>query len=137
MGLPAKHRRMLAAIERSLRQSDPRLTALFAVFARLTYHEEIPPIEQVRRRAEVLFLRVRRRLMTGAAWLRVKPAGWVKAAVFFPLAFALVAASFAVGPKTSSATRCSRTPAAAGPAGNTALARSCGPSPMMPVFFGK
>jgi hypothetical protein len=35
MGLPARQRRILETIENSLRHSDPRLIALFAVFSRL------------------------------------------------------------------------------------------------------
>ena len=48
MGLPARQRRVLDRIESTLRGSDPRLAALYAIFSRLTRDEEMPRIEQVR-----------------------------------------------------------------------------------------
>jgi hypothetical protein len=48
MGLPARQRRVLYRIEGTLRGSDPRLAALYAIFSRLTRDEEMPRIEQVR-----------------------------------------------------------------------------------------
>ena len=50
MSLPARQQRMLNRIDRMLRDSDPRLVALFTIFTRLTWDEEIPRIEQVRAR---------------------------------------------------------------------------------------
>jgi hypothetical protein len=48
MGLPVRQRRVLDRIECTLRGSDPRLAALYAIFSRLTRDEEMPRIEQVR-----------------------------------------------------------------------------------------
>ena len=50
MSLPASQQRMLNRIDRMLRDSDPRLVALFAIFTRLTWDEEMPRIEQIRAR---------------------------------------------------------------------------------------
>ena len=50
MSLPASQQRMLDRIDRMLRDSDPRLAALFAIFTRLTWDEEMPRIEQIRAR---------------------------------------------------------------------------------------
>jgi hypothetical protein len=50
MSLPASEERTLTAIERSLLSRDPRLKSLFAIFTRLTWHEAMPAVEQLRRR---------------------------------------------------------------------------------------
>jgi hypothetical protein len=40
--------RILTEIRRALRRSDPRLVARFAMFTRLTQHEEMPRVERIR-----------------------------------------------------------------------------------------
>ena len=50
MSLPASQQRVLNRIDRMLRDSDPRLVALFSIFTRLTWEEEMPRIEEVRAR---------------------------------------------------------------------------------------
>ena len=50
MSLPAAEERALTGIEQALRSRDPRLSALFSIFTRLTRQEEMPAIEQLRRR---------------------------------------------------------------------------------------
>lgn len=47
MSLPACQERILGGIERALRTAEPRLTARFAMFTRLTRDEELPCIEQL------------------------------------------------------------------------------------------
>lgn len=84
MGLPARQRRILETIENSLRHSDPRLIALFAVFSRLNLNEEMPRIEEIRHRAALLFLPVRRRVLAAIGWLRAKPGTRTRAAPFLP-----------------------------------------------------
>src|ERR1700733_13782455 len=59
MGLPARQRRRLENIEHKLRSSDPRLAAMFSIFARLTRDEDMPRIEELRHRAAMLALRMR------------------------------------------------------------------------------
>jgi hypothetical protein len=59
MGLPARQRRVLESIESKLRGSDPRLAAMFTIFARLTRDEEMPRVEELRQRAELQIARFR------------------------------------------------------------------------------
>ena len=47
MTTAARQRRVLSTIECMLRRTDPRLTAKFGMFSRLTSGEEMPRIEQV------------------------------------------------------------------------------------------
>jgi Protein of unknown function (DUF3040) len=51
MSLPASEERTLTGIEQGLLSRDPRLKSLFAIFTRLTRHEAMPSIEQLRRRS--------------------------------------------------------------------------------------
>jgi Protein of unknown function (DUF3040) len=50
MSLPVSEERTLTGIEQGLLSRDPRLKSLFAIFTRLTRHEAMPTIEQLRRR---------------------------------------------------------------------------------------
>ncbi len=50
MSLPAAEERALTGIEQALRSRDPRLSALFSIFTRLTRQEAMPAIEQLRHR---------------------------------------------------------------------------------------
>jgi hypothetical protein len=50
MSLPVSEERALTGIEQALLSRDPRLKSLFAIFTRLTRHEAMPAIEQLRRR---------------------------------------------------------------------------------------
>jgi hypothetical protein len=50
MSLPVSEERALTDIEQALLHRDPRLKSLFAIFTRLTRHEAMPAIEQLRRR---------------------------------------------------------------------------------------
>jgi hypothetical protein len=50
MSLPVSEERALTGIEQALLSRDPRLKSLFAIFTRLTRHETMPAIEQLRRR---------------------------------------------------------------------------------------
>jgi hypothetical protein len=97
----------------------------------------MPRIEEIRHRAALLFLPVRRRVLAAIGWLRAKPGTRTRAALFFPLAFAVLAASVAISPKSSGAFRCGRRPVATRLARTSALARSCGPGAINPLFFGK
>jgi hypothetical protein len=47
MSLPTCQRRILDRIEGELAKSDPRLTGLFLIFARLTRSEAMPRLEQL------------------------------------------------------------------------------------------
>lgn len=48
MSLPMRQQRALNRIEKALLAGDPRLGSLFAIFARLTWHDVMPRIEQVK-----------------------------------------------------------------------------------------
>jgi hypothetical protein len=69
MGLPARQRRRLENIEHKLRNSDPRLAAMFGIFGRLTRDEDMPRIEELRHRVAMLALRMR--MWLAAVWSRV------------------------------------------------------------------
>jgi Protein of unknown function (DUF3040) len=108
VSLPASQQRTLNRIERMLRDSDPRLAALFAIFTRLTWDEEIPRIEQVRARLTRIggwFARrtepVRRRTPRVPRRL--------KAILFFPAALAAVACALLIGSSGPAAHRCAAT----------------------------
>ena len=71
MGLPVSQRKSLDRIETRLRESDPRLAALFTIFSRLNRDEEMPRLEQLK--AGLAWLRL---------WLRTRPAlarRWLRA----------------------------------------------------------
>ena len=71
MGLPVSQRKSLDRIETGLRESDPRLAALFMIFSRLNHDEEMPRLEQLK--AGLAWLRL---------WLRTRPAlarRWLRA----------------------------------------------------------
>jgi hypothetical protein len=143
MGLSAKHRRALDVIENALRGSDPRLTAMFAVFSRMNSDEQMPSIEQVRRSAAALFGWTRHRLAAAGGWLTVRPGRWVRAAIFLPLALGLVAASFALSPRSLGNARCVSMLAATRPVRPVRLnrtreqAQACRRISMSPFVFGK
>jgi hypothetical protein len=50
MGLPLRERRKLRKIERALARTEPRLTAMFSMFACLNRVEAMPRLERVRNR---------------------------------------------------------------------------------------
>jgi hypothetical protein len=50
MSLPASEQKAASRIEHGLMTTDPRLTSLFTIFTRLTRHEAMPAIEQIRQR---------------------------------------------------------------------------------------
>jgi hypothetical protein len=47
MSLPGRERLSLTAIDRELREQDPRLASLFAVFTRLNRGESMPRTERL------------------------------------------------------------------------------------------
>jgi Protein of unknown function (DUF3040) len=98
MSLPAAEERTLTRIEQALRSRDPRLSALFSIFTRLTGQEAMPAIEQLRPRR----------------W-RPQP-GAVLIAALALIVCAIVAGSLA------STRGCAQAPAAAGTALPSAIA---------------
>lgn len=130
MGLPASQRRILERIETALRGSDPRLAALFTTFGWLNRDEDMPRIEQVRLRAERIVGWFRCRLATLARWFGPRRRGRVRAALFFPVALAIVASAVLVVDSFPGESRCAlapRTsePAHRGAAASGATAKAC------------
>ena len=102
MGLPVRQRRVLERIESALRGSDPKLAALYAIFARLTSDEEMPRAEQLRHRALVILARLRRIPIAVGARLHVRLVPRQRAVLFFPLAVALAVVSIVFAARSSS-----------------------------------
>jgi hypothetical protein len=122
MGLPVRQRRVLERIESALRGSDPKLAALYAIFARLNRDEEMPRIEQLRHSAVIALGRVRRvpAALLGKLHIRLMPRQ--RAALFFPLALLLAVASIVYAAKSSSGDACT-------PVRQVASANATSPSP--------
>ena len=137
MGLPVRQRRILERIEGALRGSDPRLAALFSIFSRLNREEEMPHIEQVRARAAIILARVGYRLVSFARWFGAPRRAKVRAALFFPVALAIVASAIVVGAGFPSANRCAAAPRTAGTAHNGARLKPCAPAAANPAVVGR
>ncbi len=116
MGLPASQRKILERIESALRGSDPRLAALFSIFTRLTYDEEMPRIEQIRAKAALFLIRIRYRFAAFGRWFGAPARARLRTALFFPVALACVAGAVLVGAGFPNANRC---PAVRGMVGTT------------------
>jgi hypothetical protein len=105
MSLPSSQQRVLDRIEGILRDSDPRLAALFAIFTRLTRDEEMPRIEELRAR----LARIRawasgrtapvRRVMRGRSER-------VRTILFFPAALAAMSCALLIGASSPGGQRC-------------------------------
>jgi len=93
MGLPVRQRRVLERIENALRGSDPKLAALYAIFARLTRDEEMPRAEQLRHRALLVLTRLRLIPVAIGSRLHIRLMPRQRAVLFFPLAVALAVVS--------------------------------------------
>ena len=134
MGLPARQRRVLVHIESTLRGSDPRLAALYAIFSRLTRDEEMPRIEQVRHGARRTAARIGQISARVGARTHIRLIPRQPALLLFPLALALVAATIALA--AISGPGC--TPVRQAAAGQT-LARTnlCRPTTTFGTLYGK
>ena len=142
MGLPVSQRRNLDKIENSLRASDPRLAALFTIFTRLNRDEEMPRIEQLRAGAAYLWIWLRTRpAATRRWWLGAQPGALLRAALFFPVALAVMACTVLIGAGISGSQRCIAAPRAVGTSQLNAKARAkvktCGPEPWSRGLIGR
>jgi hypothetical protein len=106
MGLPARQRRRLERIENALRGSDPRLAALYAIFARLTTDEEMPRIEQLRHGLRAAFTRLRSTPGALGTRLRFRLVPRQRAVLLFPLALALAIVSIVFAARSSDGSNC-------------------------------
>jgi hypothetical protein len=93
MGLPVRQRRELERIECTLAGSDPKLAALYAIFARLNRDEEMPRMEQLRHRTLMAMARLRAIPAAIGAKLRIQRLFRLQPrqryALFFPVAVAI------------------------------------------------
>jgi hypothetical protein len=106
MGLPVSQRRILERIENALLGSDPRLAALFSIFTRLNRDEEMPRVEEIRARAAIILARVWFRIAAFGRWLGAPRRAKLRAALFFPVALAIVATAVLVGGSFPNNGRC-------------------------------
>lgn len=135
MGLPVRERRVLERIESTLRGSDPKLAAIYAMFARLNQDEEMPRIEQLRHSALVVLIRIRLALasMTSRLHFRIIPRQPV--ILFFPLAIALTVVAIVFAARSSSGNSC--TPARTIGATNVAKPKVCKTYTANQMYFGR
>ncbi len=119
MGLPVGQRKHLDKIETSLRASDPRLASLFTIFTRLSQDEEMPALEQVRASAAHVWLWLRFRRSAFGHWLGTKAGARLRAALLFPVAFAVMACTMLLAGGMSGSHRCLSAPR---PTGTSQLA---------------
>jgi hypothetical protein len=135
MGLPVRQRRVLEHIECALRGSDPKLAALYAIFARLNQDEEMPRIEQLRHSALVALIRLRLGLAAVASRLHIRIIPRQRAALFFPLALALAVVAIVFAARSSSGNSCApvRTVATA----NVTKPKLCKTYTMPRLYFGR
>ena len=108
MTLPVSQQRTLDRIDRMLRDSDPRLVALFAIFTRLTWDEEIPRIEEIRARLTRFGGWIARRTDAVRRHTPRVPRR-MKAILVFPAALAAVACALLIGSSGPAAHRCAAT----------------------------
>jgi hypothetical protein len=106
MGLPVRQRRVLERIENALRGSDPKLAALYAIFARLNRDEEMPRAEQLRHRALLALIRLRLFLADARARLHLPSLPRQRAVLFFPLAIAIAVVSIVFAVRSSPGSSC-------------------------------
>lgn len=106
MGLPARQERVLESIESALRESDPKLAALYATFTRLTSNEEMPKLEHLRHRADRMLAGLRRfaGVLVGALLLRRPRQRSV--VLFLPLAVAVVLTSILFAVRSGNSPGC-------------------------------
>jgi hypothetical protein len=115
---------------------------MFAIFGRLTRDEEMPRIEELRHRAAIMSLRVRLAFLPVGRWLRGRVSPRQRAALFFPVALALMALSVVLVVKLGGTTRCTSvsTVAAAKPHPHSkpvSKGRLCPPALMSPLLMGR
>jgi hypothetical protein len=135
MGLPVRQRRVLEHIESSLQGSDPKLAALYAIFARLNRDEDMPRVEQLRHTALVALIRIRLALTALPSRLRARIIPRQPAILFFPLAIALTVAAIVFAARSSSGNSC--TPVRTIGAEKVAKPKACKTYSMNQMYVGR
>jgi len=137
MGLPARQMRVLGRIETGLLHSDPKLAALYAMFARLNREEEMPRAEQVRHRVLIFLLRLRLALSS----ISIRPPGLIArqpAILFLPLAVAVLTAGIVLAVHAHPGDDCTwPSPAAAAARHHSGASLCRSPTPVTPLTYGK
>jgi hypothetical protein len=112
MGLPVRQRRVLEQIESTLKGSDPKLAALYAIFARLNRDEEMPKMEQLRHRALVVLARLRLIPVAVGTRLRIRRLLRLqprqRAVLFFPIALAIAVVAIVFLARSTSGNSCAQ-----------------------------
>jgi hypothetical protein len=132
MSLPSSQQRVLDRIESLLRDSDPRLTAMFVIFTRLVRDEEMPRLEEFR--ARLTRLRVWFSWRTAQARRMARPSQRLRTILLFPAALVAMMCALLIGAGSPGAQRCG--PALKTPATELIVkARQCGLGMMrMPIL---
>jgi hypothetical protein len=135
MGLPVRQRRVLDRIDRTLRGTDPRLSALYAIFARLTCDDEMPRFEQLRHglMAKLGWLRRVFAAIARRLHIRLRLRRRQRIVLFYPLAIALTVGSIVLAVRSGPARSCPPTRSAA--AAKNVRSSLCRP-PYVPLTYG-
>ena len=133
MSLPSSQPRVLDRIESLLRDSDPRLTAMFVIFTRLVRDEEMPRLEEFR--ARLTRLRVWFSWRTARVRRMARPSQRLRTILLFPAALVAMMCALLIGAGSPGAQRCG--PALKTPATELIVkARQCGLGMMRTPILG-
>jgi hypothetical protein len=127
---------MLGRIENALRGSDPRLAALYSIFARLTRDEEMPRIEQLRHGVGKALLRARLRLAGAGTAVFGRLIPRQRAALLFPLAVGLAIASIVFAARSASGPTCAPVTPLAATSAHASASKPCGKYQPMGMYMG-
>jgi len=138
MGLPVRQRRVLEQIECTLKGTDPKLAALYAIFARLNRDEEMPRIEQLRHRALLTLARLRLFPAAVGGRLRIRRLFRLqprqRAVLFFPVAVAIAVVAIVFLARATSGNTCTQIRATSAAHNKSKLCRP--PYSLSPLYVG-
>ncbi len=139
MGLPVRQRKVLERIEVTLNGSDPKLAALYGIFARLNRDEEMPRIEQLRHGAAAVLTRLR--MIPAAIWSRLR-FRWPfrlqphqRVALYFPIAVAIAITAIVFVARANPGNSCTQTRTESTAHNKSKLCRT--PYSLSPLYLGK
>jgi hypothetical protein len=135
MGLPVRQRMVLDRMDRTLRGTDPRLAALYAIFCKLTRDEDMPRFEQLRHGLSAKLGWLRRTLAFIARPLHIRFRRRQRIVLFYPLAVALAVGSIVLAVRSSPTRSCLPVRAAAATK-NIAKSSLCRPHYYIPLTYG-
>jgi hypothetical protein len=135
MGLPVRQRMVLDRMDRTLRGTEPRLTALYAIFGRLTRDEEMPRFEQLRHGLMAKLGWLRRVLAVIARPLHIRFRRRQRIVLFYPLAIALAVGSIVLAVRSGPTRSCLPVRAVAA-ARNVGRSNLCRQQRYAPLIYG-